>query len=128
LLKDPRRMRTTLQGDFLWTRILDVSAALAGRRYGTEGDLVLEVTDDFLGVATGRFALSGSPSEAACKTTKKKADLALSIADLGAIHLGGHAPSALARVGRIEENTKGALARADAMFVTHPSPYCRTGF
>ena len=128
LLKDPRRLRTTIQGDFLWTRIVDVPAALAGRRYGTEGDLVLEVTDDFLGFGAGRFALSGSPTEASCKAAKKKADISLSIADLGAIHLGGHAPSALARVGRIEENTKGALARADALFVTHPAPFCRTGF
>ena len=100
----------------------------AGAATPSTASLVLEVTDDFLGVGGGRFALEGGPTEATCKPTKKKADIALSVADLGAIYLGGNALSALARVGRIEEKTKGALARADAMFVTHPAPYCRTGF
>lgn len=128
LLHDPRRLKTMMQADFLWARIVDVPAALSERRYTVPGDLVLEVVDDFLGVGTGRVALSGAPDGATCKATKKKADLALSIADLGAIYLGGHSASALARAGRIEEKSKGALARADAMFTTHPAPYCRTGF
>jgi predicted acetyltransferase len=128
LLKDPRRLRTTVQADFLWTRIVDVPTALAARRYATDGALVIDVDDAFLGVGTGRFALAGGPVEASCRATKKKADLAMTIEDLGAIYLGGHAPSTLARGGRIEEKTKGALARADAMFLTHPAPFCRTGF
>jgi predicted acetyltransferase len=128
LLADPRRLRTTHAADFLWARIVDVPAALAGRRYSVEGTLVMEVVDDFLGFGTGRFALTGGPGGATCAPSKKKSDLELTIADLGAIYLGGHAPSTLARVGRIAEKTKGALARADAMFVTHPTPFCRTGF
>ncbi|MBA3654368.1 MAG: GNAT family N-acetyltransferase [Actinobacteria bacterium] len=128
LLADPRRLRTTVTGDFLWARILDVPAALSARHYTVHGDLVLEVTDEFLGRATGRFALTAGPDSASCAPTKKKADLALSVADLGALYLGGHAASTLARAGRVDEKTKGALARADAMFVTHPAPYCRTGF
>jgi predicted acetyltransferase len=128
LLADPRRLRTALQGDYLWTRIVDVPAALSGRHYSVDGNVVLEVVDDFLGFGSGRFALSGGPGGASCTPTKKKADLVLSVADLGAIYLGGHSASAMARVGRIEEKTKGALARTDAMFVTHPLPFCRTGF
>jgi predicted acetyltransferase len=128
LLADPRRLRTTVSGDFLWTRVVDVPAALSGRRYTVDGEIVLDVTDPFLGFATGRFALSGGAKSASCAPTKKKADLALSVADLGALYLGGHAASVLAKAGRIEEKTKGALARADAMFVTHPAPFCRTGF
>ena len=121
LLADPRRLRTTVQGDFLWARIVDVPGALAARAYGTDDELVLDVTDDFLGLATGRFTTAGA-------ATKKKPDLAMTVADLGAIYLGGNAPSTLARAGRIEEKTKGALARADALFTTHPAPFCRTGF
>ncbi|HZN12993.1 MAG TPA: GNAT family N-acetyltransferase [Acidimicrobiales bacterium] len=128
LLADPRRLRTTVSGDFLWTRIIDVPAALAARRYATDGSVVLEVVDDFIGSANGRFALSASPGDASCAPTKKKADITLTVADLGAVYLGGHSFGALARVGRIEENAKGALARADAMFAVHPAPYCRTGF
>jgi predicted acetyltransferase len=128
LLADPRRLRTGVLADFLWARIIDVPAALGGRSYGTDGSLVLDVVDDFMGLGTGRFAVEGGPAGATCARTRKKADLALSIADLGALSLGGNAPSALAAAGRVEERTRGALARADAMFVTHPAPYCRTGF
>ena len=128
LLADPRRLRTVSSNDFLWARIVDVPAALSGRRYGTEGELVLDVTDEFLGFGTGRFALSAGRDGASCVPTKKKPDLELTIADLGAIYLGANAPSTLARGSRITEKTKGAMARADALFTTHPSPFCRTGF
>ena len=121
LLADPRRLRCEAQNDFLWARIVDVPAALAARTYGANDELVLDVTDEFLGLGTGRFTTAGAK-------TKKKANLALSIADLGALYLGANSPSTLARAGRIEEKTKGALTRADAMFLTHPAPYCRTGF
>jgi predicted acetyltransferase len=128
LLADPRRLRTEVHGDFLWARIVDVAAALAARRYSVDGTIVLEVTDDFLGFGTGRFALSGGPDAATCTPTKKKADIALGIAELGAVYLGANSLSSMARVGLVEEKTKGALARADAMLSVHPAPYCRTGF
>lgn len=44
--------------DFVWARVLDVRACLAGRRYGVDGRLVLEVADP-LGLGAGRFALEG---------------------------------------------------------------------
>ena len=43
MLADPRRLRTTGFGDFLWVRLLDVAAALAARTYASDAALVLEV-------------------------------------------------------------------------------------
>jgi hypothetical protein len=52
----------------------------------------------------------------------------MDVADLGAIYLGGVVPTSLHRAGRITENTSGAIARADAFFVSTPAPWMTTGF
>lgn len=128
LLADPRRLRVTRHTDDLWLRVIDVPAALAARRYGVEDSLVLEVSDPFLPDNAGRYALEGGPDGAACRPTTAEADLALSVADLGAILLGGVRPSALAYAGRVVEQSKGAPRRADALFATDRAPYCGTPF
>jgi len=130
MLTDPRAVRPTSLRDFLWARLLDVPVALAGRRYRAEGRLVLEVADRFRphGAAAGRFALDTGPGDAACSRTDAAADLALDVADLGAIYLGDVRPSTLARAGRIIEQAPGALARADAMFAAERVPFAMTWF
>ncbi|HUQ38929.1 MAG TPA: GNAT family N-acetyltransferase [Acidimicrobiales bacterium] len=127
-LADSRRLRVTALVDQTWMRLVDVPGALAARRYSVDGDLVLEVNDEFCDWNTGRYLLSGGPDGATCKATKKKADIAIDAVDLGSIFLGGVKPSRLARTGRGQELTKGALERADAMFVTDETPFCRTGY
>lgn len=128
MLANPRAMRVTRVGDFLWTRLLDVPGALAGRRYGADTELVVAVTDDVFEENGGRYALSASLRDAACERTERDADLALPVAELGAIYLGGVAPSELAAVGRIRELRSGALARADAAFTSRPRPWGNTWF
>jgi len=128
LLADPRRLRVTRRTDDLWVRIVDVPAALTARRYGVEDSLVLEISDPFLPNNAGCYALEGGPDGAVCRPTTATADLALSVADLGAIFLGGVRPSALAYAGRVVEQSRGALRRADALFATDRAPYCGTPF
>ena len=55
-------------------------------------------------------------------------DLALDVATLGAAYLGGPRPSVLARAGRVDERTPGALGRADRMLASDPAPLCTTHF
>ena len=43
-----------------------------------------------------RFVLEGGPDGASCRRTSANADLALSVADLGALYLGGNSFTALA--------------------------------
>jgi predicted acetyltransferase len=127
-LADPRQLRLTGLLDDLWVRLVDLPAALAARRYGAEGRLVLEVADAALPDNAGTFALEGGPDGASCRRTDREPDLALDVADLGAAYLGGVRPSTLARAGRAVERRPGALRRADAMLVADRPPFCGTGF
>jgi len=128
MLVDPRRLRVTMVGDFLWVRLVDVAAALSARRYQVEATLVFEVSDDVRPETAGRYRLDGGPDGAACRRTTDRADLALGVEDLGALYLGGVAASALAAAGRVTEVRPGSLRRADAMLASHPAPFSRTGF
>lgn len=128
MLADPRRLRVTARGDFLWVRVLDVSAALSARRYATDGRLVLEVADGFRPATSGTYTLEGGPEGAACRRSHDEPDLALAVEDLGALYLGDVGASVLAAAGRVVERRPGALTRADAMLAVHPAPFCRTHF
>lgn len=123
MLADPRRLRVTALRDELWVRLLDVPAALSARRYAVDGELVIDVA------GSGRHHVAGGPDGAGCRPARDAPpDLSLGLATLGALYLGGVAPSTLARAGRIDEHRPGALTRADAMFVAHPAPFCRSHF
>ena len=125
---EPRRMRTTGVSDWLWLRVLDVPTALELRGYEAEGDLVIDVIDQFRPSAAGRFRLEAGPDGASCKPTTESADLTLGASELGAIYLGGLAPSLLAEAGRVECRSTDGLARADALFMTRKLPFDNTGF
>ena len=127
MLADPRRLQMKLE-DQLWLRVLDVASALTARTYGRPGRLVLDVADPFLGLG-GRFELDADEAGAAtCKPVRRAADLEMTIADLGAVYLGGASFTALAAAGRVVERRAGALARADQLFAHHPLPWCSTFF
>src|SRR6185369_11464910 len=84
LLATPRRMRYRM-GDGLWVRLVDVGAALSGRAYPEDGELVLEVRDELCPWNERRWRLAGGVAE----PTEAPADLALDVATLGAAYLGG---------------------------------------
>jgi predicted acetyltransferase len=127
MLADPRRLEMKLN-DQLWLRVLDVPMALEARTYGRPGRLVLDIADPFLGRG-GRFEIDSAESgEATCKPTRRSADLEMTIADLGAVYLGGHSFAALAAANRVTERRAGAVARADQVFAHHPLPWCGTFF
>ena len=126
-LANPRAMRATRVGDMLWTRPLDVAAALAARRYANDDELVLDVSDELFGTAS-RFALAARTGDSACEPTDATPDVSLSIGDLGAIYLGGTPPTELTAVGRIRENTPGAVHRLECCFASTPKPWSGTWF
>ncbi len=127
LLTDGRCVRQENRTDFVWTRMLDVPAALSARRYPTAGSVVIEVDDPY-GYAAGRFALEGGPDGATCTRTDATPDLSMSAFALGAGYLGGMRFNQLAAGRRLTEHTSGALARADAMFQSEVTPWCNTWF
>ncbi|MEU6880877.1 GNAT family N-acetyltransferase [Streptomyces sp. NPDC046712] len=123
LLPDPRAARVTTLADMLWVRVLDVAKVLEGRSYGASGTLVLDLRDA-AGLAGGRYRLDASPEGATCTPSTATADLALDIAELGTLSLGDESVVRLAALGRVEEVTPGAAARADALLRASRRPWC----
>ncbi|WP_030693686.1 GNAT family N-acetyltransferase [Streptomyces globisporus] len=122
LLPDPRAARMLTYVDMLWVRVLDVVRVLEGRTYPVEESLVLEVRDAD-GLSGGRFRLDASPAGAACVRTTGSADLALDVAEVGTLAFGDESAVRLSRLGRAEELTPGAAARADLLFRTPLRPF-----
>jgi predicted acetyltransferase len=126
-ISDFRAARKTQERDHLWTRILDLRAALEARRYGAAGRIVLEVSDP-LGFAAGRVLLSTDSGGSASVIPFDEAipdgaaALSLSINELSAIYLGGVSAVTLAGAGRITELTPGAAAAADVAFRSAVAP------
>ena len=116
LLLEQNRMTFRVR-DGLWVRLVDVAAALAARSYAGDGELVLEVSDEFCPWNDGRHALDGS-------TTTAAPDLRLTVDALGSVYLGGFTFSDLLRAGRVEEAKEGAVARAGSLFRTDRKPWC----
>jgi predicted acetyltransferase len=123
LLAEPRRLRMVVR-DGLWVRLIDVPAALAARTYGAEGEVVLEVRDEFCPWNQGRFRLAAGPQGASSSRTRARPDILLDAEDLGAAYLGGTSFHSLRWAGRVEERTDGAVRRADSMFGWRPAPWC----
>lgn len=127
LLAEPRRLQLRVS-DGIWIRIVDVPAALTARGYAADGELVIDVGDDFLPEAAGRWRLRVTDGKATVEATSDPADLALDTTDLAAVYMGTFSFAELARAARGQELTPGAQARADAMFVTSVLPWCSTPF
>jgi predicted acetyltransferase len=127
LLADSRQPKTRIE-DGIWLRLVDVAAALAGRRYRIEGRLALRVRDAFCPWNDRQVELVGGPAGAECRPHDGAADLALDAADLAALYLGGNRFRTLCEAGRVQEVRPGAIARADAMFATDRAPWCPSHF
>jgi predicted acetyltransferase len=151
LLVDPRAGGPRLV-DNVWVRIVDLPAALAGRRYSAPTDLVIDVADALLPDNAGRWRLTthepGSAdgsTESACTATggasgpaapyrarvgrtTDAADLRLDVRELGAAYLGGTSLRSLASAGLVRELTPGALDRATTAFSWPLAPVCSWTF
>ncbi len=120
---EPRRLGMSI-GDGLWLRVVDASAALAQRRYATDGRLVLELADDFCAWNAGRWSLAVEAGIPLVEPTNDAPDIACDTTDLGAAYLGGISFTRLADAARAHELQPGGLARGDALFRTTRPPWC----
>jgi predicted acetyltransferase len=128
-LRDPRRPRVTRLRDFLWLRVLDVTAALSARRYAAADSIVLGIDDEVCSANSGAYRLDARADDApTCTPSRNDPDLRLGIAELSAAYLGGVTFTSLARAGRIVAAADDALARADRLFQCSPLPWTVTAF
>ncbi len=128
LLTDPRTVRTVGLDDNLWVRPQRPAALLGARTYGSEDRLTVELLPDEDAPAAVRYEVEGGSDGASAKRVRRRPDLVLNRAGLGAISLGGVRPSVLARAGLITEATPGALRRADTFFSTDRAPHSQHRF
>jgi len=119
LLATPRRARYRM-GDSLWMRLVDVGAALSGRGYANDGNIVFNVRDAVCPWNEGRWKLEGGVAA----RTDAAADLSLDASALGSVYLGAVSFAQLRDGLRLEELSEGAVERADAIFEWRPLPWC----
>jgi predicted acetyltransferase len=112
---------TAIEG--LWLRIVDIEGALKGRSFASDGEVVLDVRDEFCPWNAGRWRVGGD-----IQRTDADPDLELDIADLASVYLGAFTFSRLGAAERVRELKAGALARADDLFRTPRPPYCPEDF
>jgi predicted acetyltransferase len=122
LVSEPRRLKFMVS-DGLWVRLIDIPRSLQGRRYAADGRLVFEVGDAFRPATSGRYELVVEGFEGTCHRVDAEPELSCGVDILGAAYLGGNSFKHLARVQQVKELAPNALARADAMFASDPSPW-----
>jgi predicted acetyltransferase len=123
MVVDPRSLQLRVS-EGLWLRLVDIEAALAGRSYANDDEVVLDVRDDFCPWNAGRWRVG----RAGVSRTDADVDLELDIADLASVYLGGFTFARLAAALRVREAKGGALTRADDLFRTERPPYCPEDF
>ncbi len=107
--------------DGLWLRMIDVPAALAARRYATDGRVTLEVTaDPTFPDNVGTWTIDGGT----VRRTTRRPDVRLGVQALASAMLGGFSFAQLARGALLEEGSRGGLGRADALFRVDRAPFC----
>ncbi len=122
-LEDPRALETVAVEDHLWLCLLDPAGALAARRYGAPGRLILEVRTESDPPSRLLLASDGAGSATVAPTTAP-ADLVLDGAALAAAYLGGTSLGSLCRAGRVQEHRPGARSLATALLATEDAPFC----
>jgi predicted acetyltransferase len=126
LARDGRRVERRID-DGLWVRLIDVPAALSGRRYRVDGTLVVRVVDTYCPWNDGTFRLRVEDSAAVCERSDAEPDIALTAATLASLYLGGRSATVLADAGLVSGATEAVVA-ADTMFRWDRAPWCAEVF
>ncbi|WP_073482337.1 GNAT family N-acetyltransferase [Streptoalloteichus hindustanus] len=128
LLANPRLAERSLV-DSVWMRVVDVERGLAARRYPAPVNVVMELTDTLCPWNAGRWRLRVDGSGAAeVLRTDDDPDIALDVAMLGSVFLGGPTLTSLAAAGRVRELRPGTLTPVSRAFAGDRAPHCPETF
>jgi predicted acetyltransferase len=119
------RAANPLVTDNLWLRILDVKAALEGRRYEADADVVVSIADVQVPDNGGlwRIAIDGGTATVD-QAPGSTADLTIGIQELGAAYLGGVRIEALVAAGQVVEHSSGAALALGRAMASPVAPVC----
>lgn len=123
LLEDTR-LALRGRSDSLWVRVVDVDRALTRRRYASDVDAVLEVSDEFCPWNAGRWRFTVKDGTATVQRVDDAPDVRLDVQALGAAYLGGTRLTTLARAQRVSEVTDGALNAVSHALLGDREPHC----
>ncbi|MEU4740836.1 GNAT family N-acetyltransferase [Actinosynnema sp. NPDC023658] len=123
LLEDSR-LALRSRSDSLWVRVVDVDRALAQRRYQSDVDAVLEVSDEFCPWNAGRWRFTVKDGAATVQRVDDDPDVVLDVQALGAAYLGGTRLVSLARAQHVQEVTPGVLNALSHAFLGDREPHC----
>jgi predicted acetyltransferase len=120
LVQRPNRLNWKVF-DALWLRLVDVGAALSARAVTGDGRLTFDVSaDPILPDNVGTWTVEGGTA----RRSSRRPDIRLDVQGLASAYLGGFTFAELARAGRVEEVTRGGVARADALYRVDAKPWC----
>lgn len=113
-ITDPRRLKVTDVRDGMWTRVLDVPAAVRARRFERDDELTIAVHDPS-GIAEGTFWLRSRGGIGECEPTDAAPDLEMGIETFSSLYLGGVPARVLFQARRITGSAP-AAGRLDDLF------------
>lgn len=128
LLEDERAAKPYVR-DNLWVRVLNVKAALEGRGYEADANVVIEVADKQVPANAGRWRVEISDGSATVTPAPDATpDLSLNIQELGAAYLGGVRIEALTHASLVTEHTPGAASHLGRAMASSVAPVCNISF
>ena len=104
-------------------RLIVAPGAITMRGYNYGVRAVFGVRDDFCPWNDGAFELDAGPDGAHCKPTTRSPNVALSLAELAAVYLGGTTLDSLSRAGRVRQLASGTIAGLDRAMATPRLPW-----
>jgi predicted acetyltransferase len=127
LLAEPRLLNS-VDGEGCWFRIVDISPALAGRGYATDGEICIGVTDDTLTPWNdGSWRLTVRDGKGNVEPSRGQPDVSGSTRTLTYLYTGARRASELAAWGLLTGEPQ-AIANADRLFHTPHLPHCPDNF
>ena len=123
LFAEPRLLQTKDE-EGMWTRLVDIPAAIAHRGYDGDGDVSINISGDTIAPwNNGCWRVQVEGSDARAMTCPKPGDLHMSMASLSLLYMGTFRATELAARGLIQGDRRW-IDVADRLFATRHRPHC----
>lgn len=122
-LVDNRAVVRDMGAEHLYLRLVDLPLALTSRAYAADGTVSFTVTDATCAWNAGTWRLTARDGSATCEKIDGHGDVALDVADLASVALGGVKLDQLVRGRRALTSRHDRVVTADRMFAVDRAPW-----